>query len=334
VKVPDGGIGREWVVKKRRRRKMEMKTGRTGWLSIVVCMLTALSSSAAVVYFTGASGVDNNFSTAGNWSAYPADGDQFLVAVTNANGIATAANNPAVIDSGFVNRFGGTVGIYSAAGYGAGMAYAAVASGGVLWVNSLTVGYYSGGAYDGTLTLRTGGSITNAFLNAGVFVIGGDASGREGHVIVESGAALFQQTSLSLNTYGTLQFKFGADSVSTLTTTRSTTGATNLLNGLVQVDLSALTTAGTYTLIDSSSANLQLEGSLKDWLAGAGGSTNGIGDFTSTNFQVLNGGTNQWTLSLADNNRDLTLTVIPEPASVGLFVISGVGILLLRRIQR
>jgi len=156
--------------------------------------------------------------------------------------------------------------------------------------------------------------------------------------VVEPGAFLLQ-TELTLDTYGELTFQFGADTVTTLQTSRNTAGGANLLNGLLRVDLADLTTAGTYTLIDSGSDNLLLSGALKDWLVAGGGSRSGTGDDAFANFAVTGTAGNAnwtenhaWTLTTADGGRDLVLTVIPEPATLGLVAVSAFGAMWLRRL--
>jgi hypothetical protein len=291
-------------------------------MALAAGLLAAGSLQAAVVYFTGASGVDNNFSTVANWSAFPAvSGDTPQIAVTNINGIATSASNPAKVNAGWTNTFG-TARIYSQTGYGQGMAYAEVMSGGLLKASILEVGNSGNVAFDGTLTLRSGGSIDTLANNTGSFKIGGETSGMVGDMVVEAGAALFREPSLNLFTYGTLTFVCNSNSLSTLNTVRTTAGSSNLLNGLIQVDLSALTTAGTYTLVNSSSTNLLIAGSMRTWLDSVGGSYSNSGDFANANFQVIGGNGKQWTLALADGNQDLTLTVIPVYT---LTVNSGTG---------
>jgi hypothetical protein len=298
-----------------------------------VLVATFTNRTSEVCVFTGNSGVDNNFSTAGNWDVAPAvAGDNVWIAVTNINGIATSAGNPAKVDAGGTNTFGAAR-IFSQTGYGQGMAYAEVLSGGLLKAANLEVGNSANAAFDGSLTLRSGGSIDTAAPNSGSFKIGGETSGMVGNVMVEAGAALFRQSALNLFTYGTLTFVCDSNSLSTLNTIRTTTGTSNLLNGLIQVDLSAQTTAGTYTLINSSSANLLIAGSMRTWLDSVGGSYSNSGDFANANFQVIGGNGKQWTLALADSNRDITLTVIPEPATIGMLGLGTLVVFLVRRMR-
>jgi hypothetical protein len=131
-----------------------------------------------------------------------------------------------------------------------------------------------------------------------------------------------------------MQFIFGTNSVSTLSTI-GTNVIDNTLNGLLQVDLAALTaTTGTYTLIDSTNSNRLIKGSLYTWLNGVGGSYTNTGSYSNSNFQVLNGETKKWTLALADGKQDLTLTVIPEPATIGMLGLGTLAVFFLRRMTQ
>lgn len=302
-------------------------------LVMMAAMMGVVSVQAANRNFTGLSGANMNFSTAGNWDVAPVAADGVYVAVTNINGSATSAGSRAKIDSGFSTQLG-TVRIHSQTGYGQGMSYAEVASGGLLKASNLNVGNSGNPAFDGNLILRSGGSIDTAAANSGTFSIGGETPGMVGEMFVEAGAALFRESRVELLAYGKMTFQFGSNSVSTLQTARTTAGVQNTLNGLLLVDLAALTTDGTYTLVNSSSANLLIGGTMRTWLDSIGGSYTNTGNFANANFQVLNGGTKKWTLALADGNQDLTLTVIPEPTTISMLMMAGAGALLIRRMSR
>ena len=119
--------------------------------------------------------------------------------------------------------------------------------------------------------------------------------------------------------------------MTTFESSKNTAGEANTLDGLLQVDLGALTTVGSYTLVDSSSANLLIAGGLLTDLTAAGGSITNVSQ--STRFNVLNEGNIEWNLATADGGQDLVLnvTAIPEPATVGLFAAAAAGLLVLRR---
>ena len=301
-----------------------MKKIRLG-LAVLATMVGAASVSASI--FTGASGLNKNFSTAGNWDVVPTNG-----ALIDAFGVTNASvSSPAIVDSAWTNTVA-NVKLHSVTGYGSGTSYVEVVSGGNFKVTSLAVGNAANAAFDGVLTVRKGGAITNMFANSGVLSIGGGTAGMVGKMFVEAGASL-RQTRVDLNQYGLLSFTFDSNSVSTLNLS-GTSVLTNKLDGLLQVDLAALTTSGTYTLINSTNSNLLIGGTMRTWLDGVGGSYTNTGDFANANFQVLNGGTKKWTLALADGNQDLTLTVIPEPTTISLFIVAGIGAFALRRVVR
>jgi hypothetical protein len=294
------------------------------WSGVVAVLMVAGSVQAANRNFTGVSGANMNFSTAGNWDGAPVAADNVLIAVTNINGSATSAGNRAKVDSGFSTQLG-TVRIHSQTGYGQGMAYAEVLSSGLLKAANLNVGNAGNAAFDGNLILRSGGSIDTAAANSGTFTVGGETNGMVGEMFVEAGAALFRESRVDLFTYGKMTFQFGSNSVSTLQTIRTTAGAQNTLNGLLLVDLAALTTDGTYTLINSSSANLLIGGTMRTWLDSVGGSYSNSGDFANANFQVIGGNGKQWTLALADGGQDLTLTIVPVVFTLTGSVTGGNG---------
>ena len=267
---------------------------------IVGLLVAGLCSMAQAVLFTGA-GADQNFSTTNNWDTVPVAGDSVEIA---ANG--TSFGSPAIIDPGFTVDYLGFVRIHSAGDGGTGMAYAEVASGATLTSTLIDVGNAANHYFDGTLTLRTGSATAAKYFNSGSLNIGGDAAGEVGILKVESGVS-FSQTYLNLRPYGVLTYELGADSVSTFASTKSTAGVANTLDGLVQVDLAALENEGAYTLIDSSSSDVLIAGAMKTWLDAEGGSFSGSGDYSNATFQVLNGGTVNWTLSLEDGGQDLVL---------------------------
>jgi|GEM_PF-2302497 len=299
---------------------------RSKWLGVLTVLLVAYSAQAVTVNYIG-SGSGNNFSVTGNWfgASYPAaSGDTFYIGVTNNTEVNRAKIN-------ITNTFS-QARIHSQTGYGQGMSYAEVLSGTTLKASTTYIGNNANAAFDGSLILRSGAGMDTLAPNSGAMFVGGNTSGMIGELFVEAGAALFRQNHIELGTYGRMQFIFGSNSVSTLSTV-GTNVVDNTLNGLLQVDLAALTaTTGTYTLIDSTNSNRLINGSLYTWLNGVGGSFTNTGSYSNSNFQVLNGGTKQWSIALADGGKDLALTVIPEPTTISLFVVAGIGAFALRRI--
>ncbi len=288
-------------------------------------LLAAYQPLHADVIFTGAA-EDNLWSTTGNWSTFPVTGNQ-LTSFTLAK--ATAAN-PAIVDPGF-NVTMGVVRIesFESPGDPSGRVYVEVADGGILRTGNVIIGDGSRAAYQGSLTLETGGTITNqgsGLLNSGVLQIGHNNSNQNtaanrSFLTVESGATL-QATKIDQRLGGVVTFQFGTDSVTTLQTTRSTADQ-NVLDGLLQVDLANLEVMQTYSLITNPNAGVTIGGSLRTWLDTESGAFSGTGSFANSNFEVLNGGSFDWTLSLDNNNQDLVLTVIPEPGTLGLVAIAG-----------
>ena len=287
-------------------------------LAVVAAVMATTSVQASI--FKGLSGTDKKFSTVGNWDVFPTNGAA-INSISN-----TTATSMAQVDSGF------TVQIANANLYSSKVSstsYVEIVTGGVFKQSSISIGNAINAAYSGSLTVRTGGTLTNAYGNSGALAIGGTnrLNSGAGFMTIEAGAAV-QQTVLTLGQSGTLTFQFDANSVSTLNLSKTTAGTTNTLNGLLQVDLGAYTgSAGTYTLINGVSNTLG--GALYTTLSG--GSISGTGTYSSANFAVLNGGAQQWTLGLADSGKDVVLTLIPEPATLGLFAGAGAFIILLRR---
>ncbi len=278
------------------------------WMGIgSAILLMAGMAQAATVMFTGSNTVNNLFSDTNNWAglALPVTGDQILISVSG-----TSAGNPAVIDPGFDAALS-FARLYSDGTGGAGMAYVEVASGGTLNATGIYVGS-ANQSFDGTVTLRTGGAIVPHYNNSGSIEIAGTAevSGNKAQsfLTVEPGAS-FSHAMLTLKLYGTLTYEFGANSVTPFIPSRTTAGGANTLDGLVKVDLGALDSEGQYALIDGSSTNVLIAGAMKTWLDGEGGSVSGTGDFSNSTFQVVNGGTMDWTLSLDDGGQDLVLAV-------------------------
>ncbi|MCC5844991.1 MAG: PEP-CTERM sorting domain-containing protein [Verrucomicrobia bacterium] len=277
------------------------------------------------VIFTG-EGADNLWSTTGNWTTFPVAGNE-LSSFTLDN--ATAAN-PAIVDSGF-NVTMGVVRIesFEAANDPSGRVYVEIADGGTLRTRNVIVGQGGRAAYQGSLTLRSGGAITNdgtggldpGFLQIGHSTSASNTPANRSFLTVESGATL-QAPRIDLRLGGVITFQFGTDSVTTLQTTRASEGQ-NVLDGLLQVDLANLEVMQTYSLITNPNAGVTIGGSLRTWLDTESGAFSGTGSFANSNFEVLNGGSFDWTLSLDNNNQDLVLTVIPEPGTLGLVAIAG-----------
>lgn len=230
-------------------------------------------------------------STTGNWDHAPASGD----ALHGFSG--TSEQNPARVDPAFSVDFGN---LYVGSG-SPGTAYLEVQSGAVLKAVNLYVGHNLQPTQQGQIIIRSGGALSGQF---GTAMVGIKAKGT---LEVEPGSEL-SWPGLELGTAGTLLYRFGVDSVSTFKVATKKAGQGTVLNGLVQVDLSALAAAGEYTLIDG--AVPEIAGALRTWLDGHGGAFSADGDFAHSNFSVVNGSGWHWTLQLVDQQRDLSLTLL------------------------
>jgi hypothetical protein len=303
-------------MKQKSRKESKMKKKSAFGLAVCLMMSLAAVGTAVTLQFTGAAPGDNNFSTAENWDLnyVPVDKDTIFFAEGS-----TTELNPGIMDAGFTNDLGfihvnGPSGVMDDA-------YMEIADGVDSVYNTLTVGILGNGTHKNQLVLKTGSKLTNRYGNGGYTEVGKDAVFRSGKIVFEPGVS-FRTAMLTVNDFGTLTFEFDTNSVSTLTTSRTTAGGANTINGLIEVDLADLTAGGAYTLIDSSSTNLLIAGALKDWLDGEGGSVSGMGDYSTNNFEVVNGGSLDWTLSLADGGQDLLLTVA-EPVVLATNLLTG-----------
>jgi hypothetical protein len=309
-----------------KKGKVSMKKIRLGLVMVAAMMVASVSQAALWT-----NKVDYTFSNENNWTG-AVNGVYFthLEVLTAVKG--TTAGNHALVDAGFAaastNAALGNTGIHPGA---AGTAYVDIQSGGTLRAQNLQLGSLTQGTYGGNLTLKTGGTLMGTATNAnsGLTSIGFMGAGL---LTVEAGAAYLGNANLTLGTNGTMKFIFGANSVSTFNVHKKDAVGSTILNGLIQVDLGTLTTSGTYTLINGISNTLT--GTTYDWLTLNGGSVSNNGTWADANFAVLNGEGKKWTLALADNNHDLNLTVIPEPTTISLFVVAGIGAMMLRRMTR
>ena len=296
-------------------------------LVMIVLAAVAGSASAATLYnFKGDDSANNMlFSNNLNWSL------DTLPTGTDARSSAmggTSALNPGQLDAefsdtSFTNAFEG---FYLTTGN----SYVDVLDGAVLRTATVAIGHGTKPNLHGGLTFKSGSSLQGATASTGKLTIGAVlAVNSSGLLTVEDGVTL-SFAELVLNTTGTMAFEFGSDSVSTFTSTKTTGAATMLLNGIVEVDLLALDTMDTYTLFDTGSdASTVLSGLLITDLAAAGGAiTNSL---TSTHFSVSNAGERDWSLELSGN--DLVLTVIPEPATLGMLGLGALITLFIRRMR-
>ncbi len=268
-------------------------------IRMIIAALILVAGAAHAIKFTG-EGADNLFSTAGNWDTIPAAGDS----VTQIDG-GSSFDSRIQVDGLWSTALGA---VYIKQVFpSAGWAYVEVLDGAALEAVSVVFGQ-NGTSRKGDLIVRSGSSlIAGNGGNSGSLSIG-NASGGDGILTVEAGAS-FSGARLDLQETGTLVFEFGADSVSTFTSTRTTAGNANVLDGVLQLDLSALDVAGVYTLIDGSSDNLLIDGALKTWLDGNGGTVSGTGNLDTDLLDVVNASGVEWSLAVADSGRDLVFSV-------------------------
>jgi len=268
---------------------------------VYLCLLTG-AAQAANVTFTGSG--NYKFSSAANWEQTPVSKD----ILRGENG--TSPGKPALVDPAFTTDFGNAYICPSAAG----TAVVEVQAGAKLKAINLYIGHNIQPAPCGQLTMRTGGALEGAF---GKIFIG---SRGKGTLTVEPGADL-SWPGLEIGSAGTLAFEFGENSVATFKATSKKAGQNNL-DGLIQADLAQLKQAGEYRMIDGTTQ--EIGGVLRSWLDAQGGAFSANGDFSNSNFSVINGSGWSWTLRLADDQRDLMLTV--KRADVAPLVVKSASI--------
>jgi hypothetical protein len=146
-----------------------------------------------------------------------------------------------------------------------------------------------------------------------------------------------------LGTGGTVEWKAGSNSFTTLTL-RSTTNA-SLFDGKLGFDLGSLTTGGTFTVVNTNNGGVTPSAITGGLFTSEefgfnnviDGSISGTGSVSSTHYEFTNADNWNWSLALADSGRDLQLTVtaIPEPSTfAALAGIAALGLVSLRRRRR
>ncbi|MCF7818039.1 MAG: hypothetical protein K9M54_09165, partial [Kiritimatiellales bacterium] len=278
---------------------------KTGWIVFVAgCM--AVSAGWASV-FSGTGG-DKLFSNTNNWDVFPTAGANISFAASS-----TTIGTPAQVDSAFpVFTSSNRLAAVTIAAPAPQTTYLEILDGAHFEGLTVLIGWQTTQATrHGDVTLRTGGTLWAGNGGAGGYLyVGGSSTGK---LTVAEGANL-RATRIQVNSKATLTFQFGTNSVTTMVGTSTTTGSVNQIDGLLRLDLGALNTGGTYTLIDSKGS--QLSGALRTWLDAGGGSRSGTGDVSTANFEIVNSAVDlKWTLTTADvDNRDLVLTVSKGPA--------------------
>lgn len=302
-----------------RVRGMKQLMGLTGLAVLVAGSLQANPT------FTGADPDNQLFSNNGNWDTFPKAGDNIIIGVG-----ATSSGNPAQVDSGFeafpgdpftgANRLN-TVTFRTGT---LGTAYVEILNGAAIQGNLVHVGI--GTARNGIVTVKSGGTLLGGSGgNAGLLEVAGGA----GNILTIENGATYGGARLETKTGTILEVQAGSDAISTFSGTSATNPSS--ISGLFRLDLGELDTVGSYTLIDN---KIAITGDLITWLDGNGGTHSGTGNFSHTNFEIINANSGlEWSLETADVGQRLVfnVSVIPEPATLGLFSVAFVVLFLLRR---
>jgi len=287
------------------------------------CALLAAGTvnlQGADISFNGADTGNNLFSDADNWintdtstTPYtPVAGDDLIDFFSG----STSAGNRAQVDSSTLigaNRLG-IVSIKQLTG-GAGTAYVEVLNGGTLEGNSIQIGQDNFSTRLGDVIVRTGGTLHGGNGANGGFL---RLSNQTGNLLTIEDGATYSGTRLEAKANSVLEVQSGASAISTFSAT-STLDA-SVLDGLFRLDLNALDTTGSYTLLDT---NNTITGSLITWLDASStpGTRSGTGNIADTSFEIENADAGlNWSLTTANSGEDLVfnVTAIPEPSSASL----------------
>lgn len=280
-------------------------------LSLGVFAFSASNCLAATVIYDNSSG-DRLFSTATNWdtNTVPVNNDVIFVQAPSSQA------NPALVDSLFTATALGTVNVQ---GGGA----ATVQNGALLRSSNANVGSPNGAISNsaGYVLVETGGSLQTSAANGGLFQIG--TGGSDGTLVLESGVTSAIWPNLNLGSNGTLQFVanstgFGGTEVDL----RGDSAWT--MNGILSLDLSSLTSTGTWTLMtheDDNSTGESMAGALRTQLNNASGTItgSGSGSFNAGTLEIT-GYTGNWELNYSETSGAgvLQFTAIPEANAYGL----------------
>ena len=279
---------------------------------LVVAVVGGISARAAIVNYDGGDPNNNLFSSALNWASDTVPTTS--VGTLSFSGSAVAPmGDPAIVDVAFAQDIAG-MNVYHTV-LPANDALIEIPAGKTLAMSSPVVGRPGNVSFGGTLMVRSGGTIINPFVNGGATSISMDRYGvygssqyGAGTLVLEHGAS-FRTAWINLGTNGTLHLEFGTTTVPTVEVSGNT-AENNVLDGVVQLDLTNLTAAaGTHTLIDGTGGAL-LVGGLRNWLDDEAGYFSATGSFVHANFEVLNGANHMWSLSLSDGNQDLVFSLV------------------------
>lgn len=296
-------------------------------------LLTAGYLHAATVRFTGAD-VDNNlFSNGNNWidhdtsttPYHPVAGD----ALPDFYSGSTSASNRAKVDARFVLGSGdgtgrlGSTAIKQLTG-GAGTAYLEVLSGGTLHATSLVIGQRNYYTRMGDVIIRKGGTLIGGNNANGGFL---ELANQSGNTLTIEAGAVYGGSLLIVGENSVLEVQAGANAISTFISTYTDTNVrNNIIDCVLRLDLGALTSTGSFKLVDSQSSGQLIDGNLKVWLDGSStpGTRSGMGNFTSTYFEIINASSAlKWSLTTADGGQDLVLNITSTPGASSTALDSG-----------
>lgn len=315
---------------------MNKRNGFRG-LVLMCCVLFSVAQvdgAATNGTFSGADAGNNLFSDTDNWSQFPAPDGTTRPKLNSPVEAGTSVANPGQLDAAFNTLLPDGFGNAFVSPNASGSAVIEVLDGAEFKAINLSIGNGNVTSRSGQLTLKSGSSLNSLTPNNGTLTVGGVAgTASPANLIADAGVTEFTFANLKLGGSGVMTYNFGTDSVSTFTSEKSNGAATLLLDGMIQVDLSAGPADGTYTLIDSSHVDTTMTGALATWLTSEGGSFSSTGSYAGSNFEVLNGGTTEWTLSSDNGGGTLNLTVIPEPGTLGLVLLSSTVLLGIRRLR-
>jgi hypothetical protein len=156
-----------------------------------------------------------------------------------------------------------------------------------------------------------------------------------GFLVAEAGATL-ELPDVTVGSGGVLEYV--ADSF-TLASAALFGDVHWVMDGLLKVDLTDLAVADTFILMshqNDDKTGESMTGALRSWLDGGSGIRNGTGDGTFDSvFEVAGSAGREWSLDYSETSGAgvLSLTVIPEPAVLGLAVSAAALLFGLRRLR-
>ncbi len=273
-----------------------------------------MSTTAGKIYLTGLNG-----SSTFTGNVLVQKGMLTWTENSTARGLGAATNVVTVGSAG-----NGDAGLYAAGSCPApNPIIIAAGTGGTTTISALIKSTYSGTVtLNGDLTVAPLGTLATQWIEFSNVVsgAGGLTQNGPGRTVLSgdntyTGNTTVSQGTLTLASTGELRFKIQDANASN----RLLGSGTANLDGLFRLDVSALTdTTGTWNLVNVGTLAETFGGTFN--LAFVGGATftdQGGGTYTSGN----------WTFTTSDGN----LTLIPEPATMALLALGGVGVLLRRR---